>query len=121
MGTLSIVKTTKGMRFGGDTERLWNCSGSNFIQRKDNKFICFCFSLDLFMIYNFNENHKSSNYRDNSEAPYFHCSEYGSFFLVHVSNGKLFGITEYTTKKDCLVKFDNEYEINNDIKEFSIL
>lgn len=121
MGTLSIVKTTKGMRFGGYTERLWNCSGSNSIQRKDNKDICFCFSLDLFKIYNFNENHKSSIYSDNSEAPYFYCSEHGSFFRVHVSNGKLFGITEYTTKKDCFEKFDNEYEINNGLKEFSVL
>ena len=47
MGTLSIVKTTKGMRFGGYTEKKWNCSSNNSYNQKDAKDICFCFSLDL--------------------------------------------------------------------------
>ena len=37
MGTLSIVKTTKGMRFGGYTERLWKYDG---YPHKDAKDIC---------------------------------------------------------------------------------
>jgi len=52
MGTLTIVKTTKGMRFGGYTEKNWYNSNKNQVNsRKDDKGICFCFSLDLFKIY----------------------------------------------------------------------
>ena len=40
MGTLSIIKTTKGMRFGGYTEQYWN-GGSSGCSSKDDKNICF--------------------------------------------------------------------------------
>ena len=49
-GTLTIVKTTKGMRFGGYTEQKWYCSNNNSACQKDNKEVCFCFSLDLFKL-----------------------------------------------------------------------
>jgi len=42
MGTLSIIKTTKGMRFGGYTEQYWNGGGKHgIISLKDakNRFI----------------------------------------------------------------------------------
>ena len=59
MGTLSIIKTTKGIRFGGYTEQYWNGIESG-TSRKDAKNICFCFSLDLFKIYNFDDNYNCS-------------------------------------------------------------
>ena len=45
-GTLSLVKTTKNMKFGGYTEAIWNSNG----YQKDEK--AFCFSLNLNKIYN---------------------------------------------------------------------
>ena len=77
MGTLSIVKTTKGMRFGGYTEKMWNYSSNQgAIFQKDAKGICFCFSFDLFKIYDFNDNYKSSIYCYNNHGPYFYAKEW---------------------------------------------
>ena len=45
--TLSIIKTKKGMRFGGYTEQTWN---GNVSWKKDDK--SFCFSIELNKIYN---------------------------------------------------------------------
>ena len=59
MGTLIIIKTAKGMRFGGYTEKKW-CNPSYRTFYKDYKGICFCFSLDLFRIYDFNGNSRRS-------------------------------------------------------------
>lgn len=55
MGTLTIIKTTKGMRFGGYIEKKWFLA-NNTTYYKDYKGICFCFSLNLFRIYDFNGN-----------------------------------------------------------------
>ena len=45
-GTLSLVKTTDNIKFGGYTEALWDGDG----YKKDKR--AFCFSLDLKKIYN---------------------------------------------------------------------
>ena len=56
-GTLTVIKTSKGMRFGGYTEKTWN---GNQVNKKDNKGIAFCYSLDLFKIYNNTDKARSS-------------------------------------------------------------
>ena len=45
-GTLIVIKTNKGMRFGGYTEQIWNIDyrGEG---KKDGNGIGFCYSLDL--------------------------------------------------------------------------
>ena len=48
--TLSIIKTKKGMRFGGYTEQTWNDTNGSGIWKKDDK--AFCFSIELNKIYN---------------------------------------------------------------------
>ena len=51
------------MRFGGYTEQIWNNKGNISkadYYKKDAKNICFCFSLDLFKIQNFDDNYKCS-------------------------------------------------------------
>ena len=48
--TLSIIKTKKGMRFGGYTEQTWNDANGSGIWKKDDK--AFCFSIELNKIYN---------------------------------------------------------------------
>ena len=120
MGTLSIIKTTKGMRFGGYTEQYWNCGGSNGIYKKDDKNICFCFSLDLFKIYNFNDNYNSSIYCIYDCGPYFYSSNETYIFYIY-NNGSLIGSTSYKTKHNSFGKFDYDYEINNGQSNFSVV
>ena len=48
--TLSIIKTKKGMRFGGYTEQTWNDTNGNGVWKTDDK--AFCFSIELNKIYN---------------------------------------------------------------------
>ena len=82
-GTLTIVKTTKGMRFGGYTEQKWYCSNNNSAYQKDNKEVCFCFSLDLFKIYNFNDNFKYSIYCGYNYGPYFYGGD-NPFLYIYI-------------------------------------
>ena len=121
MGTLSIVKTTKGMRFGGYTEQLWNTNGGRQTYRKDCKNICFCFSLDLFKIYNFNNDYNSSIICDTTQVPWFYENKTNAtFFYINNNNGLLFGGTSYKTKYNFFGKFDEDYEINNGQPQFSV-
>ena len=118
LGTLTIVQTTKGMRFGGYTEQNWYKSDkSNRIQRKDSKGVCFCFSLDLFKIYNFNDNSSYSIKCLYNYGPYFG----NTFFSVRNNNGLLYGYTDYATGSGFFGKIDNDYEFNNGQKEFSVI
>ena len=71
METLAIIKTTKGMRFGGYTEKKWIISSPTTTFYKDYKGICFCFSLDLFRIYDFNGNSRRSIGCYYGSGPYF--------------------------------------------------
>ena len=118
LGTLTIVQTTKGMRFGGYTEQNWYKSDkSNRIQRKDSKGVCFCFSLDLFKIYNFNDNKNYSIRCFYNYGPYFGAT----FFRIQSNNGLLYGYTDYTTSFEFFGKIDNDYEFNNGQQEFSVI
>ena len=119
MGTLSIIKTTKGMRFGGYTEKLWDSSGGTY--KKDSKDICFCFSLDLFKVYNFKEDHSYSIYCNYNYGPCFMCQSCGTFFQVNNNNGSLFGNIGYKTNNNFFGKFDEDYENNNGSSEFSVV
>ena len=120
MGTLSIIKTTKGMRFGGYTEQYWGGGGSNGTFKKDAKNICFCFSLDLFKIYNFNDNYNSSIYCRNDCGPDFCSSNETDIFYICKNNGSLIGSTNYKTNHNSFGKFDYDYEINNGQRDFSV-
>ena len=117
MGTLSIIKTTKGMRFGGYTEQYWNGIESG-TSRKDAKNICFCFSLDLFKIYNFDDNYNCSIHCRCSYGPYFAINE---FICTYNKNDSLIGITNYQTKDNSFGKIDYDYEIDNGQRDFSVV
>ena len=121
MGTLSIIKTTKGMRFGGYTEQYWNGGGENaIITLKDAKNICFYFSLDLFKIYNFNDNSSNSIFGSYDYGPYLIGS--GNVFIyIYNNNDSLIGNTNYQTKDNSFDKFDYDYEINNGQSRFSVV
>ena len=119
MGTLSIVKTTKGMRFGGYTERLWKYDG---YPQKDAKDICFCLSLDLLKIYNFNDKYSYSikcDYDKYGHGPWFYDGSV-TFFEVYKANSSLFGRCNYRTKNESFGKFNTDYEITSGNNEFSV-
>ena len=120
MGTLSIIKTTKGMRFGGYTEKKWCNTIDNITFYKDYKGICFCFSLDLFRIYDFNGNSSRSIGCYYGYGPYF-LDDKMNFFYLYNSSNLWFGSTSYTTKGTSFGKFVEDYEINNGLKEFSVI
>ena len=119
-GTLIIIKTTKGMKFGGYTEQIWNSNKNDSTSRKDGKGICFCFSLDLFKIYNFNDDYKHSICCCDDCGPCF-SGDVAAFFEIKNNNGLLFGNTNYTIKSNSFGKVDNDYEFNNGENEFGII
>ena len=122
MGTLTIIKTTKGMRFGGYTEQIWNDDNKKGVRRKDGKNVCFCFSLDLFKIYNFdyyNNKNDHSIHCNYNYGPYFCCTN--EVFYIKNNNGFLCGCTGYTTGANSFGKFENDYEISGGQKDFSVI
>ena len=118
IGTLTIIKTTKGMRFGGYTEQIWNDNNKKGVGRKDNKNVCFCFSLDLFKIYNYNSN-EHSIYCHYNYGPFF--SGNNDIFHIQNKNDFLFGYTGYTSKSNSFGKFEYDYEISGGQSEFSVI
>ena len=100
-GTLTLVKTKKGLIFGGYTEQNWNEISGNW--KKDNK--AFCFSIDLKKIYK-NKNTNNSIYCSNS-----YCPNFGDdFFII---NNNFFSAGGNTTE------FNVNYETQNKIHEFN--
>ena len=118
-GTLTIMKTSKGMRFGGYTECTWNADPKKGGQnKKDNNGIGFCYSLDLFKIYN-NTNEANSTIRCyEKEGPDFYggdCYMFDIYFPIN-SNTNIY--TGYTVKNNSFGKFEKDYEINNGESKF---
>ena len=64
-GTLTLVKTTKGFRFGGYTNERWNSSSMGYKSDKS----AFCFSLDFKKIYNVKTN--NAIWTDENSLPCF--------------------------------------------------
>ena len=117
-GTLTIMKTSKGMRFGGYTECTWNADPKGGQNKKDNNGIGFCYSLDLFKIYN-NTNEAGSTIRCyEKEGPDFYggdCYMFDIYFPIN-SNTNIY--TGYTVKNNSFGKFEKDYEINNGESKF---
>ena len=115
-GTLTIVKTNKGMRFGGYTEKTWN---GNDEAKKDENNNGFCYSLDLFKIYNITKEAKSTINCRKNEGPRFYggdCSMFGINFPIEKDNS----FTNYTTSEKSFGKFEKNYEISNCDNYFSL-
>ena len=118
-GTLTIMKTSKGMRFGGYTECTWNADPKKGGQnKKDNNGIGFCYSLDLFKIYN-NTNEAGSTIRCyEKEGPDFYGGDCYMFDIYFPINSNTATYTGYTVKNNSFGKFEKDYEINNGESKF---
>lgn len=117
-GTLIIIKTTKGIRFGGYTECLWNAIKDNPQNKKDNKGIGFCYSLDLFKIYN-NTNDSESTIRCyTGEGPDFYGGDCYMFDIYFPIDSNTDSNTGYSTKCKSFGKFEKDFEINNGESKF---
>ena len=112
-GTLTIIKTTKGMRFGGYTECTWNTDSGNTVNKKDSNGIGFCYSLDLFKIYN-NTNEAGSTIRCYAkEGPDFYGGDAYMFDIYFPIDSNTSSNTGYTIKCNSFGNFEKDYEINN--------
>ena len=111
--TLTLVKTKKGIRFGGFTSEIWNQIGG---YGKCDPF-AFCFSLDLKKIYNCQKN-QIAIFCSDGYGPYFKGTNtifgiYNNFF----SQG---GWCDYTTFAYSYGKFEKNFEITNGEQKFEV-
>ena len=107
--TITIIKTVKGLKFGGYIENEWN-SKDGWIKDDEN---CFIFSLDLHKIYN----------PVKGKEKYFFHDYCGPDFSVFGLAYDLFNKTSWNTcKKDDanerFTYFEKDYEINGGEPEF---
>ena len=111
--TLTLVKTKKGIRFGGFTSEIWNQIGG--YGKCDP--LAFCFSLDLKKIYNCQKN-QIAIFCSDGYGPYFKGTNtifgiYNNFF----SQG---GWCDYTTFAYSYGKFEKNFEITNGEQKFQV-
>ena len=109
--TISIIKTTKGLKFGGYTEKTWeNDSGTWIIDDKS-----FVFSLEYMKIYNHIQG-KNAIYHDNKFGPSFVGCYYQKINFNENSN--------YTYGKEdsnnFFSGFSRNYELTNGESNFTI-
>ena len=109
-GTLTVIKTSKGMRFGGYTEQTWN-GDQEF--KKDINGIAFCYSLDFFKIYNNSDKAKFSILCYSNDGPGFNggdCYMFDIYFPIDTNTSSNTGYTKSNTSYGIVEK---DYEINN--------
>ena len=111
--TLTLVKTKKGIRFGGFTSEIWNQIGG--YGKCDP--LAFCFSLDLNKIYNSQKNQKAIFCSD-GYCPYFKGTNtifgiYNNFFTQG-------GWCDYTTFSYSFGKFEKNFEITDGEQSFEV-
>ena len=109
--TITIIETTKGLKFGGYIDKKWD-SSSYWIDNDEN---CFIFSLSLMKIYN----------SIKGKGKYFFSSYFGPNFSVFGLCGNLFkkGSFNICTKEDANKSFSgftSDYELTGGEKEFQV-
>jgi len=119
-----IVKTSKGLKFGGYTEGAFGpCSSNSGITYFDEANIAFGFSLDLFKIYNYNRPNRPNNIGSGAPSIYSNTNYFGFNCLFHIKfspYNKFEGFVSYIVTYKHFGKFEKDYEINNGWKNFTI-
>ena len=109
--TITIIETTKGLKFGGYIDKKWD-SSSGWIDNDEN---CFIFSLSLMKIYN----------PIKGEDKYFFSSTNGPNFSVFGLKGNLFNKSSLNiqTKEGANNRFSgftSDYELTGGEDEFQV-
>ena len=107
--TNTIIKTVKGLKFGGYIERKWNSSDGQI----DDDENCFIFSLDLHKIYNPVKG-KMKYYFDKTCGPNF--AEFG--LKDDLFNKSSLNIEKKELANKDFTYFEKDYEINGGEPEF---
>ena len=109
--TITLIKTQKGIKFGGYITNGWG-SSEDYIDDDED---CFTFSISLRKIY----------YPKEGKFKYFFSRDYGPSFSVFGLEGNLFEKSSLNihTKEDAnafFTGFTSDYEINGGEKEFQV-
>ncbi len=88
-------------------------------KKKDSKGIAFCYSLDLFKIYNHNNDAEYSINCIYNEGPSFYGGDNYMFYIIFPIELNKSG-TNHTTSDHSYGNFEKDYEINNGESYFSI-
>ena len=107
--TITIIKTVKGLKFGGYIENEWN-SKDGWIKDDEN---CFIFSLDLHKIYNPVKGKEKYDFYP-SNGPNF--AEFG--LAGDLFNKSFLNIQKKEEANKYFTYIDKDYEINGGEKEF---
>ena len=107
--TITIIKTIKGLKFGGYIEKEWKSKGL-WVTDDEN---CFIFSLDLKKIYNPIKG-KDKYYFKKNNGPNF--SEFG--LADNLFEKSTLNINKKELANNFFKSFDKDYEINGGEREF---
>ena len=107
--TITIIKTIKGLKFGGYIEKEWKSKGF-WVTDDEN---CFIFSLDLKKIYNPIKG-KDKYYFKKNNGPNF--SEFG--LEDNLFEKSTLNINKKELANNFFKSFDKDYEINGGEREF---
>ena len=107
--TITIIKTIKGLKFGGYIEKEWKNSGG-WVYDDEN---CFIFSLDLHKIYNPVKGKNKYSFHNNC-GPNFWV--FGLQFDLFKRSSK--NICKKDLANESFTYFEKDYEINGGEKEF---
>ena len=117
-GTLTVIKTTKGFRFGGYTEMTWNTNNGETVNKKDKNGVGFCYSLDLFKIYNNTNEAKSTIRCYTNEGTDFYGGDAYFFDIYFPIDTNTRSNTGYTKSHSSFGKIEEDCEINNGESNF---
>ena len=117
-GTLTVIKTTKGFRFGGYTEMTWNTNNGETVNKKDKNGVGFCYSLDLFKIYNNTNEAKSTIRCYSTEGTDFYGGDAYFFDIYFPIDTNTRSNTGYTKSHSSFGKIEEDCEINNGESNF---
>ena len=110
--TISIIKTTKGFKFGGYTEKTWENNSSGIYIKDDKSFV---FSLNYMKIYNHIQG-KDAIIHNNDFGPSFN-------WCFHSKNNFNENSNNTYNKNNCnnyYSGFERDYELTNGDYNFSI-
>ena len=110
--TINIIKTTKGFKFGGYTEKTWENNSSGIYIKDDKSFV---FSLNYMKIYHHIQG-KEAILHHNDYGPTF----YWCFYSYNNFNENFNNTYSKNSCNNSYSGFERDYELTNGDSKFSI-